>query len=123
MRACLVPGKSAIALTWATGSWKDADASDASFRLEKRLSILKMLLGHGGLSLYSLNAPQDAMEGVTPLGLAAWLNIPDAVALLLRECPGSVTVNGMDSRGATPLMCEYMRVTVVDAFAHLRVPR
>ena len=32
-------------------SWEDADASDASFKLERRLSILKILLNHGGLSL------------------------------------------------------------------------
>ncbi|KAF7795998.1 hypothetical protein EIP86_007167 [Pleurotus ostreatoroseus] len=97
-------GRTVLGAAIAGNSWKDADASDASFRLAQRLAILKMLLGHGGLSLYSLNAPQDAMQGVTPLGLAAWLNIPDAVVLLLEECPGSVTVNGMDSRGATPLM-------------------
>lgn len=85
--------------------WEDADASDASFKLEKRLAILKMLLQHGGLTLYSLNAPQDFLHGATPLGMAAWLNLPEAAQLFLEECQGLVVVDGMDTRGATPLMC------------------
>lgn len=48
------------------------------------------------------------MHGVTPLGLAAWLNIPEVVKLLLEECSGLVSADGMDALGATPLMCESM---------------
>ena len=68
--------------------------------------MLKALLAHGGLSLYALNAPQDVLKGATPLSFVAWLNAPDAVRSLLEERPGVVAVDGMDSRGATPLMCE-----------------
>lgn len=46
------------------------------------------------------------MHGVTPLGLAAWLNIPEVVKMLLEECSGLVSVDGMDALGATPLMCK-----------------
>ena len=66
-----------------------------------------MLLSHRKLSLYSLNSPQEALKGATPLSFAAWLNLPAVVRLLLEQCPGMVAVDGMDSRGATPLMCEY----------------
>ena len=69
--------------------------------------MLKNLLNHGALSLYSLNAPQDSLKGATPLSFASWLNLPDVVRLLLEEHPGVVTVDGMDSRGATPLMCQW----------------
>ena len=97
-------------VTHFTCRWEEADASDASFKLDKRLAILKMLLSHGGLSLYSLNAPRDAMNGVTPLGVAAWLNLPEVIRLLLEECPGVVSVDGVDTRGATPLMCKSLVV-------------
>ena len=86
--------------------WENADASDASFKLEQRLEILKALVHHKNMTLASLNAPLDAMRGITPLGLAAWLNIPDIVRILLHECPGLIAVNGMDASGATPLMCK-----------------
>ena len=48
------------------------------------------------------------MNGVIPLGMAAWLNQPEVVRLLLEESADSVSVDGMDSHGATALMCEYM---------------
>lgn len=85
--------------------WEDVDASDASYMLPKRIQILQTLLEHPEISLHTLNAPQSALRGVTPLGLAAWLNVPDMVRLLLEVCPGIVSVDGMDSLGATPLMC------------------
>ncbi|CAL1716418.1 unnamed protein product [Somion occarium] len=84
--------------------WEDVDASDASYMLPKRLRILRTLLGHPEISLHTLNAPQAALRGVTPLGLAAWLNVPEIVRLILECCPGLVSVDGMDSLGATPLM-------------------
>lgn len=87
--------------------WEDADASDASYLLEKRLNIIKMLLEHSEISLQVLNAPQGVIRGATPLGLAAWLDIPEAVRILLEHCPGMVAVDGMDAFGATALMCKY----------------
>ena len=88
-------------------SWQEADASNESFMLQNRLAILKALLRHDKISLSALNAPIDAMRGVTPLGLAAWLDSPEIVRMLLCECPGLVTVDGMDASGATPLMCKH----------------
>ena len=85
--------------------WDDVDVSDASFMLQKRLRIIKTILDHDDISLHALNAPQRAIRGVTPLGFAAWLNIPSAVRLLLETYPGLVSVDGMDSLGATALMC------------------
>lgn len=84
--------------------WQDADSSSESYMLGPRLAIIKALLRHEKISLSVLNAPIDAMRGITPLGLAAWLNCPDIVRILLSECPGLVSVDGMDSSGATPLM-------------------
>lgn len=81
------------------------DASDASYALQARLRILKTLVTHEKISLFALNAPQACMRGVTPLGLAAWLNIPDVVKILLEQC-SLVSVDGMDTLGATPLMCK-----------------
>lgn len=46
------------------------------------------------------------MNGVIPLGMAAWLNMPDAVQLLLEESADTVSVDGMDTHGATALMCK-----------------
>jgi len=46
------------------------------------------------------------MNGVTPLGMAAWLNQPQAVRALLEVSAESVSVDGIDSYGATALMCE-----------------
>lgn len=57
------------------------------------------------MSLFTLNAPQMAYRGVTPLGMAAWLNMSDAVRVLLEESAECVSVDGRDVHGATPLMC------------------
>lgn len=84
-------------------SWEEIDAS---FLCTTRLNILRTLLAHRKISLYSLNAPQLAMRGVTPLGVAAWLNSPEAVQLLLEASSGAVSVDGMDAQGATALMCK-----------------
>lgn len=46
-----------------------------------------------------------AYRGVTPLGMAAWLNTSDAVRVLLEESSEYVSVDGVDAHGATPLMC------------------
>lgn len=66
------------------------------------------MLRHPGISLLTLNAPHASINGVIPLGMAAWLNMPEVVCLLLEISSGSVTVDGMDSHGATALMCELL---------------
>ena len=86
--------------------WREADASDASFRLPDRLAILRALLHAEAISLAALNAPLAAVRGTTPLGLAAWLDAPAMVRILLCECPGLVSVNGVDTSGATALHCK-----------------
>ncbi|KAI0690618.1 hypothetical protein BC835DRAFT_1363559 [Cytidiella melzeri] len=97
-------GRSIVGCTLAGDRWPEVDVSDASYSLQTRLRILKTCIAHEKISLYALNAPQTAMHGVTPLGLAAWLNIPEVVQLLLEDCSGLVSVDGMDALGATPLM-------------------
>ena len=70
-----------------------------------RLNALKILLAQAELSLLTLNAPHATMNGVIPLSMAAWLNQPLAVRTLLEDSVQSVAVDGMDSHGATALMC------------------
>ncbi|KAI0768084.1 hypothetical protein BD413DRAFT_494063 [Trametes elegans] len=82
-------------------SWEDVDVSDASFALQGRVEVLRTLIGSDTPSLYALNAPA---RGVTPLGLAAWLNVPDLIRVLLDESRGLVAVDGTDALGVTPLM-------------------
>ena len=77
--------------------------SDASFGLQSRVAVLTTLIRNDSTSFYALNAPT---RGVTPLGLAAWLNVPDVVRVLLEESLGLVAVDGTDALGVTPLMCE-----------------
>ncbi|TFY76676.1 hypothetical protein EWM64_g7338 [Hericium alpestre] len=97
-------GRSSVACAITGESWKTVDASDASFMTTGRLNVLRLLVEHQHISLYSLNAPQDAMNGVTPLGMASWLNAPDVVHVLLDSSSGAVAVNGMDAHGVTALM-------------------
>ena len=85
-------------------NWEDVDVSDASFRLKSRLAVLRILVRCEATTFYALNVPA---HGVTPLGLAAWLNLPDAVHVLLEESRGLVAVDGTDSLGVTPLMCTF----------------
>ncbi|KII89807.1 hypothetical protein PLICRDRAFT_39980 [Plicaturopsis crispa FD-325 SS-3] len=94
-------GRSVISCAITGENWEEIDAS---FLCTTRLNILRTLLAHRKISLYSLNAPQLAMRGVTPLGVAAWLNSPEAVQLLLEASSGAVSVDGMDAQGATALM-------------------
>jgi len=88
-------------------SWQSLDGCDASFMTPTRLNALKILLGRPEISLLTLNAPQSSMNGVIPLGMAAWLNQPQAVRTLLDDSADSVCVDGMDSHGATALMCKF----------------
>ncbi|KAI0671574.1 hypothetical protein C8Q78DRAFT_972854 [Trametes maxima] len=94
-------GHTAVTCAIAGDSWEDVDVTDASFALPRRLEVLRALIGSDTTSLYALNAP---VRGVTPLGLAAWLNIPDAIRVLLEESRGLVAVDGTDALGVTPLM-------------------
>ncbi|PIL29763.1 transporter [Ganoderma sinense ZZ0214-1] len=94
-------GNTTITCAIAGDSWEDVDVSDASFMPESRIHVLRTLLSSETASLYALNAPS---KGVTPLGLAAWLNIPDAIRVLLEESRGLVAVDGTDCLGVTPLM-------------------
>ncbi|RPD61117.1 ankyrin [Lentinus tigrinus ALCF2SS1-7] len=82
-------------------SWEDVDVSDASFGLQSRVEVLRTVIRNDSMSFYALNAPT---RGVTPLGLAAWLNVPDVVRVLLEESRGLVAVDGTDAVGVTPLM-------------------
>ena len=86
--------------------WETVDASDASFMSEDRLNVIWIALLHPDISLYTLNAPQGSINGVTPLAMAAWLNMPHIVRLLLECNAGSVSVDGTDTDGTTPLMCK-----------------
>lgn len=87
-------------------SWQNMDAYDASSLTPNRLNAIRILLTHPDISLLTLNTPQSSMNGVIPLGMAAWLNQPEVVRVLLEDGADSVSVDGMDSHGATALMCE-----------------
>lgn len=82
------------------------DAYDASSLTLNRLNTIRVLLTHPDISLLTLNTPQPSMNGVIPLGMAAWLNQPEVVRVLLKDGSDAVSVDGMDSHGATALMCE-----------------
>lgn len=73
---------------------------------QDRLNVIRIAVSHPGISLFTLNAPQDSINDVTPLGMAAWLDIPEVVQVLLESSSGAVSVDGVDTDGATPLMCE-----------------
>lgn len=76
-----------------------------------------MAVSHPEISLFTLNAPQDSINDVTPLGMAAWLDMPQAVQVLLDCSSGVISVDAEDTDGATPLMCEsYMKVGVNPEF-------
>jgi hypothetical protein len=91
-------------------SWQTADPSIIT---ASRLDILQLLVEDRHVSLYTLNAPQEAMNGVTPLGFAAWMNSPNAVKTLLEAGGGTVSVDGEDTYGVTPLMCKWCSPSIV----------
>ncbi|KAG6331185.1 hypothetical protein ID866_7906 [Astraeus odoratus] len=97
-------GRTVLTCALTADRWETIDASDASFMSEDRLNVLRIALLHPDISLYTLNAPQDSINDVTPLGMAAWLDMPQVVRLLLECSAGAVSVDGMDTDGATPLM-------------------
>ncbi|KAI9457195.1 ankyrin repeat-containing domain protein [Russula earlei] len=94
-------GRSAVACVIAGESWQTVDPS---FMTTNRLKTLRLLVEDRHVSLYTLNAPQEAMNGVTPLGFAAWMNSPQTVQVLLEARAGAVSVDGKDAYGVTPLM-------------------
>ncbi|KAF8896555.1 hypothetical protein BD779DRAFT_1608737 [Infundibulicybe gibba] len=96
VNACDSAGRTAIMCAVAGEDWQNIDASDASFMSASRLEAIRILLKHPDISLLTLNAPHASMNGVIPLGMAAWLNMVPAVR--------AVSIDGMDSHGATALM-------------------
>jgi hypothetical protein len=54
-----------------------------------RLDTLRLLVEDRHVSRYALNALQESMNGVTPLGYAAWRNSPEAVETLLEASGGA----------------------------------
>ncbi|KAF8634145.1 hypothetical protein AX15_001049 [Amanita polypyramis BW_CC] len=98
-------GRTAIMCAVAGENWREIDALDnASFVTKERLNVIRRMLSHPDISLYTMNAPQNSLNGVTPLGMAAWLDAPDVVKMLLEESADAVAVDGMDIHGATALM-------------------
>jgi hypothetical protein len=45
--------------------------------------------------------------------MAAWLNFPEVVRLLLEDSVHTVSVDGMDSHGATALMCKDLQLPML----------
>jgi hypothetical protein len=88
-----------------------------------RLNTLRLLVEDRHVSLYTLNAPQESMNGVTPLGFTAWMNSPKAVEVLLEASGGAVSVDGKDAYGVTPLMCKWDSTSVQAKSAQIgRIP-
>ena len=56
-------------------SWQTVDPSFMT-ATRSQLTTLRLLVEHCHVSLYTLNAPQEAMR-VTPLGFAAWVKRGD----------------------------------------------
>ncbi|KAG2037717.1 hypothetical protein BDR03DRAFT_896598 [Suillus americanus] len=97
-------GRTILTCALTADRWETIDASDASFLSEDRLQVLRMAVSHPEISLFTLNAPQDSINDVTPLGMAAWLDMPQAVQVLLECSSGAISVDAEDTDGATPLM-------------------
>ncbi|KAJ3744161.1 ankyrin repeat-containing domain protein [Lentinula detonsa] len=98
-------GRTALMCAVAGKHWSDISmAHDGSFMTPSRLKVIDILLRRSEVSLSTLNAPQHAFNDATPLGMAAWLNMPEAVRVLLKTSLDSVAVDGTDMHGSTPLM-------------------
>jgi hypothetical protein len=90
-------------------SWQATDVTHAPAMSNARLNILRLLISHRDISLYTLNASQFSMRRVSatsPLGAAVLLNMPLVVKDLLELCIGMVSVDFPDNYGGTPLMCK-----------------
>lgn len=97
-------GRTVIMCAVAGEHWDNMDVPHETLMTAGRLDVIRILLGCPEISLYTLNAPQEAFNGVTPIGMAAWLNMYDVVRLLLEGSLHTVSVDGMDTHGATSLM-------------------
>ncbi|KAF9026031.1 ankyrin [Hymenopellis radicata] len=97
-------GRTVIMCAVAGERWDDINISHEALLTEARLNTIRLLLSRPEISLFTLNAPQDAFRGVTPIGVAAWMNLHDVVELLLKGSLYAVSVDGMDTHGATSLM-------------------
>ncbi|KIK62432.1 hypothetical protein GYMLUDRAFT_72662 [Collybiopsis luxurians FD-317 M1] len=98
-------GRSPLMCAIAGVHWSDISVShDDTFMNASRLEAIDAILRHPEVSLFTLNAPQQAFNDATPLGMAAWLSMPEAVRVLLKGSQGSVAVDGTDMHGSTPLM-------------------
>ncbi|KAJ3758993.1 hypothetical protein EV360DRAFT_42744 [Lentinula raphanica] len=98
-------GRTALMCALAGNHWSDISvAHDGSFMTPSRLKVIDILLKRPEISLFTLNAPQNAFNDATPLGMAAWLNMPEAVRVMLKSSLDSVAVDGTDMHGSTPLM-------------------
>ncbi|EJD06435.1 ankyrin [Fomitiporia mediterranea MF3/22] len=92
------------ALVLGAASLDELDTSHAQASVPGRLAILYFLLETHALSLYVLNAAHTSLKGLTPLGMAAYLNRLDFVTLLLEKGDGLVLIDAVDSQRATPIM-------------------
>ncbi|KAF9480020.1 hypothetical protein BDN70DRAFT_656893 [Pholiota conissans] len=98
-------GRTAVMCVVTGENWRERDARDASFMSPNRIAALKTILNHPDISLLTLNLPHEVrMDGEIPLGVATWLNQPQAVQVLLNDSLDAVSVDGMDAMGATALM-------------------
>ncbi|KAK0495161.1 ankyrin repeat-containing domain protein [Armillaria luteobubalina] len=97
-------GRTVIMCAVAGEHWDNMDVPHETLMTAGRLDVIRILLGRPEISLYTLNAPQEAFNGVTPIGMAAWLNMHDVVRLLVEGSFHTVAVDGMDTHGATSLM-------------------
>jgi ankyrin repeat protein len=79
-----------------------ASIGDASSITPQRLEVLSALLD-ASPSLLSLNAPQEALGGLTPLAVAVKSGSVHAVRLLLETSARRVALNAADATGATAL--------------------
>jgi hypothetical protein len=95
-----------LSLLLSLSSWSIHGPSKLPEITHDRIHILRTILRHPSLSLLTMNSPLIALNGVSPLGFAAWLNSPLAVSALLKYSMEAVAVDGMDSNRATPLMCK-----------------
>ena len=82
-------------------SWQTANPSIMTVSC---LNIHQLLIENCHVSLYMLNAPQEAMNRVTPLAFTAWRNSPKAIKTLLEAGGGMVAINGEDAYGVMLLM-------------------
>ncbi|KAI5983628.1 hypothetical protein EDD15DRAFT_2178640 [Pisolithus albus] len=97
-------GRTILTCALTADRWETINAFNSSFMSEDRLTVLRIALLHPDISLYTLNAPQESINDVTPLAMAVWLGEPRVVKLLLDYSAGAISVDGMDADGATPLM-------------------